>query len=360
MAIAQQDYTIKVHVKNVAPAAKAYLYHMVNQKVFEDSVGLTGEEFIFKGSQSTPMKAYILLSHNGVPIKNISEPDKVGVYLQSGDVVVNTADSLIHARVKGTLLNDEQQMMLDLLSRFSDTTKNMITAYDDPRSNESDKERIKSEYSTLEEHRKDAISNFVKSHPNSLVSLNLLLTQVDPAREMKRAQSLYAILNPSIQNSANGVSYKTAIMQADVDLIEGSIAPGFSLKNPNGEEISLESFKGKYVLIDFWASWCIPCREENPNVVKAFEKYKGKNFTVLGISLDGGKGARENWVNAIKNDGLPWEQVSELLGWQGKISKRYKVGAIPANFLIDPNGKIVGRNLRGADLDNKLKELFKN
>lgn len=136
----------------------------------------------------------------------------------------------------------------------------------------------------------------------------------------------------------------------------GQTAPEIKLPDPNGKEIALSSLRGKYVLVDFWASWCAPCRAENPNVVKAYQQYKDKNFTIFSVSLDQKK---EVWVKAIKDDGLTWNHVSDLKFWDSEPAKAYGVEAIPANFLLDPAGKIIAMNLRGEDLENKLKEVLK-
>jgi len=135
----------------------------------------------------------------------------------------------------------------------------------------------------------------------------------------------------------------------------GQQAPELSLPDVNGKIVSLSSFRGKYLLIDFWASWCGPCRAENPNVVKAYSEFKDKNFAILGVSLDKDKDA---WQHAVKDDNLAWTHVSDLKYWNSKAVEIYKFEGIPFNVLIDPQGKIIGQELRGADLVNKLKEVL--
>ena len=136
----------------------------------------------------------------------------------------------------------------------------------------------------------------------------------------------------------------------------GTMAPAIELPTPEGNTVSLSSMKGKYVLVDFWASWCGPCRAENPNVVAAFNKYKGKNFTILGVSLDSDK---DRWIKAIGEDGLAWTHISDLKKWESVAARDYGIESIPANFLLDVNGKIIARDLRGEALEAKLEEVLK-
>jgi len=133
-------------------------------------------------------------------------------------------------------------------------------------------------------------------------------------------------------------------------------APNLTMNDVNGKAISISSFKGKYVLVDFWASWCKPCRQENPNVVAAYNKFKTKNFTILGVSLDEDK---QSWIDAIKADGLNWPQMSDLKQWESAAVPTYGIEGIPFNVLIDPTGTIIASNLRGADLEQKLSEVLK-
>jgi peroxiredoxin len=136
----------------------------------------------------------------------------------------------------------------------------------------------------------------------------------------------------------------------------GSVAPDFSLPDANGKMISLSSFKGKYVLVDFWASWCAPCRQENPNVVAAFKKFRDKNFTVLGVSLDEKKA---DWLKAVMKDNLTWTQVSDLGGWNSSVVPQYKIEGIPFNVLVDPQGKVIATSLRGEALEATLAQVLK-
>lgn len=204
--------------------------------------------------------------------------------------------------------------------------------------------------------RKNAELEFIKAHPDSWLSFVYLDYHMNRTRAISydEADKLYATLSPRLQKYESVSAIKTRIDQSRLAVV-GNQALEFTANDIDGKPISLSSYKGKYVFIDFWASWCHPCREENPAVTAAYHKFKGKGLNILSVSLDA---TREAWIKAVEQDKLEWPQVSNLKGFKDEVAIKYAISAIPSNFLIDPSGKIIAKNLRGEQLDKKFEEVF--
>ncbi|SHM03645.1 Peroxiredoxin [Chitinophaga jiangningensis] len=208
------------------------------------------------------------------------------------------------------------------------------------------------------QHRAISDSIFVKKYPGSMISYDIVRSKLGGSNEPEKIYAALKQLSPAVMEAPEVKAY-LADVEKMKELGIGKMAPVFSLPDTSGKMVSLQDFRGKYVLIDFWASWCGPCRAENPHVVAAYEKYGPKNFTVLGISLDKEDG-KAAWLAAIKKDRLTWTHVSELKWWKTEVAKKYFINAIPQNVLVDPQGRIVARNLRGQRLLEQLDIILNN
>jgi len=198
------------------------------------------------------------------------------------------------------------------------------------------------------------IDDFIKENPNSIASAYVLYRNYAYRLEAEELRRTLGLLSPALKNSAYGKNLD-AYLETLEKIQIGQPAPDFVLNDPDGKAVRFSDHFGKYILLDFWAAWCGPCRRENPNVVSAYNEYKDQGFEVFGVSLDK---TREAWIKAIEKDGLTWTQVSDLKYWLSDPAALYGVRAIPANFLISPEGTIIAKNLRGPELHDKLREIL--
>lgn len=305
-------------------------------------------QFYFKGKSDVIHDATVRLG-------GINARRSFSLFIEEGIITVNgKIDSLDYAAVAGTPGNDEYTANKKAEDKIYNKIRSLQTQLKQASGNNEEENKITNEINVLRESIKKGRIQFISTHNNSPASAIYLYVLQDHL-SVEELETFYTNLTPAVKN----IGYVKMIpekIQARKNAAIGNTAPEFSATDINGKQINLSDYRGKYVLLEFWASWCVPCREENPNLIKAYNNYHDKGFVVIGISLDDKK---DRWEKAIKEDQLPWIHVSELNAFDNQLAKLYGVQPIPDNFLIDPKGQIIARQLNGKELAVKLSQFMK-
>ncbi|MDP4129182.1 MAG: TlpA disulfide reductase family protein [Bacteroidota bacterium] len=327
-----------------------YIYH--DRTGAKDSARLDHGYFTFKGRSDSAEFCNLHIYKAGDP-NNFK-----GFFLENGRIsMLIKKDSLDDAIITGTPIQDEFNQFDNVAdTAYQHRHAEIMTQYRAARDkkNKQAADSLDRVYDLQDSLHKVFIADYARTHPGSTVAAYEIYEHFRYNPDAKQMDKLYGMLNDSARSTHYGRKVAELRQRAKATDI-GQPAPEFSAPDAEGKPVSLSSYKGRYVLVDFWASWCGPCRAENPAVVKAYKQYHDKGFDILGVSIDESK---DDWMAAVKKDGLAWTQVSDLKGWETPATAAYGIQGIPMNFLIDKEGKIIGKELRGDNLIKELQKIF--
>ena len=302
--------------------------------------------FSLKGSVKEPVLCFLYLG----------QAKPVEIYVENSNILITPVkDKPGQFNISGSSSHKDFKTFVDVflplvqqLSSLAGTINSMMPG--------AERDALMNSYNLTQQKIQNQIDSFVIKKPRSTVTPFVLNVTSQFYDDVIALENRFNKLDNKVKNSEQGQQLALHIADKKIGAI-GTLALDFTQPDTTGQPITLSSFRGKFVLVDFWASWCGPCRVENPNVVQNYKRFRDKNFTVLGVSLDR-PGQKEKWIQAINEDSLTWTHVSDLLFWSNAVAQLYRINAIPQNLLVDPQGKIIAKNLRGPDLEAKLCEVL--
>ncbi|MFZ9386277.1 MAG: redoxin domain-containing protein [Chitinophagaceae bacterium] len=365
LASAQENgkpFRIKGKIKKIAYTPEwVFLQYRTQGEWKTDSMKVQGGKYEFSGTLEEPTMSRLRVKYMddaaGKKVAMRSARDLATIAIQPGKIRVSSVDSFSNVQVKGSPVHTEYAKILLQNKPYETRLEPLYAKYSEYNraKDQAGMDRVEKEIDAISDERKEKVyGEYVRNNPNSPLALYALQQYAGWDINPEKVDPLYNALSEETRKYPSAVAMKENIEIARKTGI-GRMAMDFTQNDTLGNPVMLSSFKGRYVLVDFWASWCGPCRAENPNVVRVFNKFKDRKFHIVGVSLDR-PGQKEKWMKAIHDDKLEWTHVSDLKFWDNEVAKQYGIKAIPQNLLIDPDGKIIAKNLRGEDLEIKLGE----
>lgn len=359
-----KPFTITGKIGSLNKPAMVYIDYMDNGQGHEDSAAVVNGVFKIAGTITDNASARMSLDHEGKgkPFSIYSPgADVIYFYFGKENIKISSNDSLANAAFAGSKVYDQHIAYNKYIGgSIMELTKMYQTAYAEAsQEDRNDPEFMKAlngKQEKLRSNRSQKQLDFAKENPTSFFALVALSESSGLKPDLATIRPLYDALSKELKTTDMAKELEQRMIAVTLTAL-GNPAPAFVQNDVNGKPLSLASLKGKVVLVDFWASWCTPCRAENPNMLKQYKLYKDKGFEILSVSLDSDK---KNWVQAIEKDGLTWLHVSDLKGWNNAVGRMYGVRGVPACYLIDREGKIIADNVRGETLNKKLAEIFSN
>ena len=358
------DFVINGIAQDVYNGSRVYLKDVNNlgREVYTDTAIVMDGKFILKGSVNEPKVRFLEIQ--GVPGEFL-------FMLENSEIEIEINKQLmLESTATGSKTHNDLVAYQGGIKELQEENRNLINTFMKYRK-EQDTARLDSMKVLLEDHGQRFLkfpAKYVKDNNDSYFSLNLIGLEANKKKfDIEDFLDAYDNLTPSLKNTPMGGKVKRKLdsinteYQKTAHLQVGKIAPSFEAPKPDGTIVSLEELKGKVTIIDFWAAWCGPCRRENPNIVKIYNEYHDKGLEIIGVSLDGNsrqQNPKKAWLVAIEKDKLTWTQVSHLKYFNDPVARLYDVNAIPATYILDKDGKIVAKNLRGRQLESKIQQLF--